>query len=59
MKNTFLNLAVPIMQMTEPGKCKKTKIKEGLEVTLWDRWDVKLGEKVKLGEFFEYLEKTY
>jgi hypothetical protein len=48
---------------SEPGKAIKTKLKEGLEVTLWDRWeyDVKLGQKdsLTLKNVVEYLEKTY
>jgi hypothetical protein len=39
-RNIFLNLAVPIMQASEPGDVAKTKLAEGLEVTLWDRWEV-------------------
>jgi hypothetical protein len=38
-RNSFLNLAVPSLMMSEPGEPVKTKIKEGLEVTLWDRWE--------------------
>ena len=40
-RNLFLNLAVPTMQASEPGACTKTKLLEGLEVSLWDRWEVK------------------
>lgn len=39
-RNIFLNLAVPIMQASEPGDVAKTKLAEDLEVTLWDRWEV-------------------
>jgi hypothetical protein len=38
-RNSFLNLAVPSLMMCEPGAAIKNKIKEGLEVTLWDRWE--------------------
>lgn len=38
-RNSFLNLAVPSLMMCEPGTAVKTKVKEGLEVTLWDRWE--------------------
>ena len=38
-RNSFLNLAVPSLMMSEPGDAIKTKLKEGLEVTLWDRWE--------------------
>lgn len=58
-RNIFLNLAVPMMQASEPGDVLKQKLYEGLEVTLWDRWEVKLGKEVKLIEVIKYLEKTY
>lgn len=40
MKNAFLNLAVPILQLTEPGAAQKTKLHEELSVTLWDQWEI-------------------
>jgi hypothetical protein len=47
-RNIFLNLAVPFMQASEPGDVMKEKLIEGLETSLWDRWDVKLGKEVSL-----------
>lgn len=41
LRNTFLNLAVPNMMMSEPGEAIPVKLTENLKVTLWDRWDVK------------------
>ena len=52
-RNLFLNLAVPIMQASEPGDVSKIKLAEGLpEVSLWDRWEVKHPSKkdTTLGE---------
>lgn len=40
-RNVFLNLAVPIMQASEPGDVAKVKLTEQIEVSLWDRWEVK------------------
>ena len=40
-RNTFLNLAVPSMQAGEPITVLKEKLLEGLEVSIWDRWEVK------------------
>ncbi len=40
-RNCFLNLAVPYMQCPEPGAVAKIKLLDGLEVGLWDRWEVK------------------
>jgi len=59
MKNAFLNLAVPCLQLTEPGAALVTKIHDKLKVTLWDRWDIKLGKDISIKKLFEYLEKTY
>lgn len=40
MRNSFLNLAVPSLQMSEPGEVAKFKLTEDLVVNLWDRWEV-------------------
>ncbi len=40
MKNAFLNLAVPLLQLSEPGPVPKLKVHENLVVTIWDRWEV-------------------
>lgn len=36
IKNAFLNLAVGMLQLTEPGPPNKVKLHEDLTVTLWD-----------------------
>lgn len=59
MKNAFLNLAVPLIQLTEPQTAEKIVIHEKLSVTLWDRWEVKLGENAKLKDVFSYILTTY
>ena len=40
MKNAFLNVAIPILSLTEPGAPQKIKLSEKATVTLWDRWDI-------------------
>jgi hypothetical protein len=40
-RNTFMNLAVPMMTGSSPGEVKKEKLLEGLEVSIWDRWELK------------------
>lgn len=40
-RNIFLNLAVCMMQAGEPGDLIKVKLLEGLEVSIWDRWEVR------------------
>jgi len=39
-RNFFLNLAVPIMQASEPGEVQTIKISENVKVNLWDRWEL-------------------
>jgi len=58
-RNIFLNLAVPMMQATEPGEFVKTKLVEGLEVSLWDRWDVKNAKQMTLEGLIASIEETY
>lgn len=58
-RNIFLNLAVPIMQASEPGDVMKTKLLENLEVNLWDRWEVKNAAPMTLAAFINHLETTY
>ena len=57
-RNVFLNLAVPIMQASEPGDLQKIKLTEKLETTLWDRWDVK-GKDKTLRDVIKHIEQTY
>jgi hypothetical protein len=54
-----LNLAVPILQLTEPGPTPKIKLHEKLTVTLWDIWEVSLGEAITLDKLFAHLQNTY
>jgi len=58
-RNVFLNLAVPIMQASEPGDVIKTKLTEDIEVSLWDRWEVKEGKNVKLIEVIKNIEHRF
>jgi len=48
MKNAFINLAVPYIQLTEPGNVEKIKLDDKLSVTIWDRWDILINEKTTL-----------
>ena len=39
-KQTFLNLSVPTIGISEPALAPKIKLgSSGIEVTLWDRWE--------------------
>ena len=39
-RNTFLNLAVPWLLMSEPVAPLNYELCEGLKVNLWDRWQI-------------------
>lgn len=52
MKNSFLNLAVPSLQMSEPGSVQKIKLNEKIEVNLWDRWDICCKQNTTFGDVF-------
>lgn len=59
LRNSYLNLAVPSLQMSEPGEVKKNKITDKLTVTLWDRWEVECDDKSTFGYVYEELKKKY
>lgn len=59
MRNAFINLAVPIMQLSEPGEVEKIKLTEDIVVTVWDRWEVKASKTLTISELFKLLEDKY
>ena len=56
-KNSFCNLALPLFTFSEPLEPEKTKIREGWEWSLWDRFDV-VGPKT-LGEVIDEFKVCY
>ena len=60
-RNSFLNMSLPALVMSEPGPAPKIKIgSDGLEVTLWDRWEYQAPKRnVSLLGIVEHLESTY
>mmetsp|Transcript_28559 Transcript_28559/g.25538 ORF Transcript_28559/g.25538 Transcript_28559/m.25538 type:complete len:114 (-) Transcript_28559:248-589(-) len=59
IKNAFLNFSVPYLTLSEPGPAKVTKLTEKVSVSIWDRWDVHLGEKACLKDVFERILEKY
>ena len=59
-RNSFLNLAIPLLQSSEPGACVKNNIREGLTTTLWDRWEIKLPkDQCTIKNLFDILKVKY
>ena len=58
-RSTFINMAIPIVQASEPGLPMKTKLREGIEVDLWTRWDIDGTKDMTLKDLMEYVHKTY
>ncbi|CAD8130666.1 unnamed protein product [Paramecium sonneborni] len=59
MKKGFINLGVPIVQLNDQIKAETIKLNEDANVTLWDRWEVKLGKDFTLESLFYNLKQTY
>lgn len=58
-RNCFLNLALPVMLLSEPGPAERTVIREGLSYTNWDRWDVYGNKDYTLQQFLTYFKDKY
>ena len=59
-RNSFLNLAIPLLQSSEPGACIKNTIREGLTTTLWDRWEITLLKNdCNIKSLFDILKTKY
>ncbi|GFO14677.1 ubiquitin-like modifier-activating enzyme 6 [Plakobranchus ocellatus] len=51
LRNCFLNLALPFILLSEPGPVQKTVLREGLSVTVWDKWEIKGTKDFTLQDF--------
>jgi len=58
-KNIFLNLAVPVVNVTEPQDVKKEKLLPDLQVSIWDRWDIKDFKNGSLQQMITQIEEMH
>lgn len=60
-RNAFVNLAIPSMTLSEPGPSAVHKIREGLDVTVWDQWLYEFSDDSnnKLKNLFDFIKEKY
>ena len=58
-KNSFMNLAVPSLTMSEPGEPRVTKINEKMTVSVWSRWEVPCAREKTLRDIVKMFEFEY
>ena len=54
-RNTFLNLAIPYMQNSEPGEVIQNKIIDNLYSNIWDIWEVNINKNIKKENCIQFL----
>ena len=59
VRNAFLNLAVPSLMASEPGPPEKKKLKEGVEVDIWDIWELEMKKDAKIGDLIKKIQKKF
>ncbi|BFY97150.1 hypothetical protein BsWGS_00190 [Bradybaena similaris] len=59
LKNCFLNLALPVILLSEPGPVAKTVLREGLSVTIWDKWDIRGSPTFTLQNFIDQCKEKF
>jgi ubiquitin-activating enzyme E1-like protein 2 len=58
-RNLFLNLAIPLFLLSEPGACAKTKITENCFVSLWDTWSIDGNQSFTLQNLIDSIKTNY
>ncbi|XP_071964323.1 ubiquitin-like modifier-activating enzyme 6 [Antedon mediterranea] len=58
-KNCFMNLGLPLIMFSEPGRPMETQIKPGMSYTIWDRWTVKGHKDYTLQDLTNHFKTKY
>uniref|UniRef100_A0A1I8FRU0 UBA_e1_C domain-containing protein n=1 Tax=Macrostomum lignano TaxID=282301 RepID=A0A1I8FRU0_9PLAT len=59
-RNCFLNLAVPLLVLSEPGPCRKQPLPGGRNFTEWDRWEVgPLSRSATIAQLTQQVQQRY
>ena len=54
-RNTFLNLAIPYIQNSEPGEVVTKKITDKLSSNIWDIWEIDVNKNLKKENCIQFL----
>ena len=54
-RNTFLNLAIPYMQNSEPGEVIQKKIIDNLYSNIWDIWEININKNIRRENCIQFL----
>ncbi|KAH8869363.1 Ubiquitin-like modifier-activating enzyme 6 [Schistosoma japonicum] len=61
-RNSFLNLALPLLVFSQPGLCRRVRLPNGMYFTLWDQWSIrpcKPVDKYQLIDFIDQIKHEY
>ncbi|CAI2737761.1 unnamed protein product, partial [Dicrocoelium dendriticum] len=61
-RNAFLNLALPVILLSEPAPCAHHRLPNGMTFTLWDRWTLSCPmevEKFSLSDLLDEIKRRY
>jgi hypothetical protein len=57
-RNAFLNIALPMIGLAEPGPAPKIPITKSSSYTLWDKWEVNEGD-LTLQQFMDWFKQKW
>uniref|UniRef100_A0A4W4HDR0 Ubiquitin-like modifier-activating enzyme 6 n=1 Tax=Electrophorus electricus TaxID=8005 RepID=A0A4W4HDR0_ELEEL len=58
-KNCFFNLALPVVVLTETAQVKRTRIRDDISFSIWERWSIVGHEDFTLSDFLSAVREKY